>query len=111
METDGEAQDAAATPGSAATAGAITAAMLRKTLGHYFTLLSMLTAAQPSLLDPQYVPALLEIPTKDAPYAPALVCWGAAAAGPGQELALAPAPSQRSFTAQASPDEVASALS
>jgi hypothetical protein len=58
MDTDG----AAADPGSAAaTAEAAKAAMLRSVLRHCFTLLSMLTAAQPSLLDVQFVPALLEV--------------------------------------------------
>jgi hypothetical protein len=56
-ETDGEAEDAA----KPASAVAAKAAMLRSVLRPCFTLLSMLTAAQPSLLDPQFVPALLEV--------------------------------------------------
>jgi hypothetical protein len=67
METDGEnpegaaASSAAAATAAAAVADAEKAAMLVSVLRHCFTLLSMLTAAQPSLLDPQFVPALLEV--------------------------------------------------
>jgi hypothetical protein len=62
MDTDDEAAaDTAAGQGSAAAAEAAKVAMLRSVLRHCFTLLSMLTAAQPSLLDPQFVPALLEV--------------------------------------------------
>jgi hypothetical protein len=61
MDTDGAAERPAAGQGSAAAAEAAKAAMLRSVLRHCFTLLSMLTAAQPSLLDPKFVPALLEV--------------------------------------------------
>jgi hypothetical protein len=64
MDTDGAVAGTPAGQGSAAAAAAADAAkavMLRSVLRHCFTLLSMLTAAQPSLLDPQFVPALLEV--------------------------------------------------